>query len=136
MRSYLFSYRTLMPGFAPAEISATVQRLRAVGRGRVRGWLYDLGDYPGAVRNDQGPIIEGQGFELPDDPDVLDRLDSYEEFDPAHPESSLFVRRNCSVVLEDGRKLTCWAYSYNRHPGSATSLINGDFAKSRAQKSR
>jgi gamma-glutamylcyclotransferase (GGCT)/AIG2-like uncharacterized protein YtfP len=98
--------------------------------------LSDLGEYPGAVLSDAGPTIEGQVFELPDDPEVLKRLDEYEEFDPRNPERSLFIREECSVLLDRGKKVTSWVYSYNRHPGSAASLLNGDFAKSRTQKSR
>jgi gamma-glutamylcyclotransferase (GGCT)/AIG2-like uncharacterized protein YtfP len=136
MNRYLFSYGTLLPELAPAEIAPAVRRLRPVGRGRVRGWLYDLGEYPGAVLSDAGPTIEGQVFELPDDPEVLKRLDEYEEFDPGNPERSLFVREECSVLLDHGKKVNSWVYSYNRHPGSAASLLNGDLAKSRAHKSR
>ncbi|MFZ0773103.1 MAG: gamma-glutamylcyclotransferase family protein [Candidatus Sulfotelmatobacter sp.] len=136
MKHYLFSYGTLLPELAPEEIAPTIRRLRPVGRGRVRGWLYDLGEYPGAVLNDAGPAIEGQVFQLPDDPEVLKRLDEYEEFDPGNPEGSLFVRKECSVDLDHGKRVPCWVYGYNRHPSSAASLLNGDFAKSRTQKSR
>ncbi len=136
MKHYLFSYGTLLPELAPGEIASTVRRLRPVGRGCVRGWLYDLGEYPGAVLSDAGPAIMGQVFELPDDPEVLKRLDEYEEFDPGNPDGSLFVRRECLVVLDHGKKVKGWVYSYNRPPGGAASLLNGDFAKSRAQKFR
>lgn len=136
MKRYLFSYGTLLPELAPEEIASTVRRFRPVGRGRVRGWLYDLGGYPGAILSDAGRAIEGQVFQLPDDPEVLKRLDEYEEFDPGNPEGSLFVRKECSVDLDQAKKVPCWVYEYNRHPGSAASLLNGDFAKSRTQKSR
>jgi gamma-glutamylcyclotransferase (GGCT)/AIG2-like uncharacterized protein YtfP len=137
MKQYLFSYGTLLPDHAPDEIAATVRRLRPVGRGFVRGLVYNLGEYPGAVLSKKGPPIPGQVFELPDDPDILNRLDEYEEFDPADPQASLFVRTKWPVTFQDGRKkVVCWVYAYNRQPGAAPIVVGGDFAKPRNQRSR
>lgn len=136
MKRYLFSYGTLLPGHAPPEIAPTVRRLRRVGRGFVRGRLYDLGEYPGAVLSKTGPVIAGEVFELPDDREVLGRLDEYEGFDPAHPDASLFVRRKWTVTFKNGKKATCWVYAYNRHPGAAPSVAGGAFTKLRNHKAR
>lgn len=136
-RKYLFTYGTLSPGKAPAEIAPAVRRLRRVGRGFVHGHLYDLGEYPGAVLRKTGPVILGQIFELPDDPDVLNKLDEYEGFDPSHPQGSLFVRKRWPVTFEgEKRKVTCWVYIYNRHPGTAPSIGSGDFSKARNHRAR
>lgn len=54
MPDYLFAYGTLLPGAAPAEISGAAARLKAVGEGQVRGLLYDLGHFPGAVLDAAG----------------------------------------------------------------------------------
>jgi len=136
-RKYLFTYGTLLPGKAPPEIAATVRRLRRSGRGFVHGHLYDLGEYPGAVLSKTGPVIVGQIFELPDDPEVLSKLDEYEGFDPAHPQGSLFVRERWPVTLIGGKKkVNCWIYIYNRHPGTAPSISSGDFFKSRNHRVR
>lgn len=128
---FLFSYGTLRPRHAPAEIATTVRRLRRVGKGSVRGRLYDLGEYPGAVLSRSGPLVLGQVFELPDDPGVLSRLDEYEGFDPNRPKGSLFVRRRCLVTLQKGKKLSCWMYTYNRAPGAAPPVMTGDYSKHR-----
>lgn len=126
MKRYLFSYGTLQPGRAPAEIAPEVRRLRRVGRGFVRGHIYDLGEYPGAVLSKGGPIIVGQIFELPDDPEILARLDEYEGYDPAHPEGSLFIRERRLVTFDDKkRKIYCWLYAYNKRHATAPSVGNG-----------
>lgn len=136
-KKYLFTYGTLLPRKAPAEIAPAVRRLRRVGRGFVHGHLYDLGEYPGAVLRKTGPLILGQVFELPDDPDVLSKLDEYEGFDPAHPQGSLFVRKKWPVTFEGKkRKVTCWVYIYNRHPGTAPSIVGGDFSRARNHRIR
>ncbi|HSZ63114.1 MAG TPA: gamma-glutamylcyclotransferase family protein [Terriglobales bacterium] len=121
-KRYLFSYGTLSPRLAPPEIEPTVRRFRRVGRGFVHGQLFDLGEYPGAILSRNGSRIVGQIFELPDDPEVLNRLDEYEGFNRSDPKASLFVRKRRYVQLQDGRKIFCWIYSYNRPVKSAQRL--------------
>ena len=134
-KRYLFSYGTLLPRLAPPEIRPTMQRLRRVGKGFVRGQLFDLGDYPGAILSRTGPTIAGQIFELPDDPKILKQLDDYEGFDRSDPRASLFIRQRRSVQREDGSKMLCWVYIYNRPPSGARAVTGGDFAKARSRRS-
>lgn len=130
-KRYLFSYGTLSPRHAPPEIEPTVRQFRRIGKGFVHGQLFDFGDYPGAILTRNGSRITGQIFELPDDPDVLHRLDEYEGFDPSDPKASLFVRKRRYVQLQDGRKIGCWVYSYNRPVKSARRLVRGTYSKVR-----
>jgi gamma-glutamylcyclotransferase (GGCT)/AIG2-like uncharacterized protein YtfP len=114
MSTYLFAYGTLRPGREPGEIAPMTAKLRAVGAGFVRGSLYDLGEYPGAVLDDSADNeIAGTVLELPVDAGVLEQLDAYEGYDPAVPATSLFVRVLHRVTLVSGGELTCWIYVYN-----------------------
>jgi gamma-glutamylcyclotransferase (GGCT)/AIG2-like uncharacterized protein YtfP len=135
-KRYLFSYGTLLPRLAPPEIRPTVRQLRRVGKGFVRGQLFDLGEYPGAILSRTGPPIVGQIFELPDDPEVLHRLDEYEGFNRADPRASLFVRQRRHVQLEGGSKIFCWVYTYNRPLKEARAVSGGDYSKTRARSGR
>jgi gamma-glutamylcyclotransferase (GGCT)/AIG2-like uncharacterized protein YtfP len=132
-KRYLFSYGTLSPRHAPPEIEPTVRRFRRVGKGFVHGQLFDFGEYPGAVLTRNGSRIIGQIFELPDDPEVLNRLDEYEGFDRSNPKGSLFVRKRRYVQLRDGRKFFCWVYSYNRPVKLARRLTGGAYSKARVR---
>jgi gamma-glutamylcyclotransferase (GGCT)/AIG2-like uncharacterized protein YtfP len=130
-KRYLFSYGTLLPDHAPREIAPMVRRFRRIGQGYVRGRLYDLGDYPAAVLARSGPLIRGLVFELPDDPEVLERLDKYEEFDRSHPERSLFIRTRRLIRMQDGTKVACWIYVYNRTLQIASPVPSGDYSEAR-----
>lgn len=133
MKRYLFAYGTLQPGQAPPEIAHAVGRLRLIGPGFVRGRLYRMGNYPAAVLSNKGSLIHGQVFQLADDSELLARLDEYEGFNSNDPESSLFVRQERPVVLEKGkRKVTCWIYTYNRHPGAAPRVAGQRSSKGRS----
>jgi gamma-glutamylcyclotransferase (GGCT)/AIG2-like uncharacterized protein YtfP len=119
MADRLFIYGTLHPHRAPGEIRDAVKRLTPLGKGTVRGTLYDLGDYPGLVLGGAAPAkIAGEVFTLPSDPGTLACLDDYEEFRPSDPENSLFKRIKTTVTLADGTKRLCWVYVYN-HPVEA-----------------
>ena len=130
MSEYLFVYGTLKAGHAPTEIADAVEKLQHVGKAKVRGVLFDLGEYPGAVLNPASPQeVSGEVFELPPDPTVLHQLDEYEGFDPASPDQSLFLRVRQPVALDSGGTLPCWIYTYNRDPGSARIVAHGHFSK-------
>ena len=123
MSDYLFTYGTLQPNRAPAEIASTVAQLRPVGKGFVHGVLYDLGDYPGAVLNPSSKRrISGTVFRLSKDATVLRKLDEYEGFDSHAPDQSLFIRTLHPVTLATGDTIECWLYTYNRNPGNAPIL--------------
>jgi gamma-glutamylcyclotransferase (GGCT)/AIG2-like uncharacterized protein YtfP len=124
MSEYLFAYGTLQPGLAPAEIAPAVERLRLVGEGFVRGRLYDLGSYPGAVL-DAGAVgsIYGAVYELPQAPEILDRLDAYEG-----PE---YRRVEQDVTLVAGGVRTCWVYDYRMKPGEDRLIQSGRWSDRR-----
>jgi len=111
---YLFSYGTLQPRHAPRGVAGLISKLCPLGAGTVRGTLYDLGEYPGAVLGSAANRrVFGTVFRLPNDAAVLRKLDEYEGFDASDPDGSLFVRRRCPVMLQSGRILPCWIYEYN-----------------------
>ena len=114
MPDYLFAYGTLQPGCAPAGVATLAAQLRPVGAGFVRGVLYDLGRYPGAVSDATSKNkIAGTVMQLPENETLLPQLDDYEGFDPQSPATSEFVRERQIVELSDGQKLECWFYRYN-----------------------
>jgi gamma-glutamylcyclotransferase (GGCT)/AIG2-like uncharacterized protein YtfP len=126
MSEYLFVYGTLQAGLAPSAMASVVRRLRLVGQGSVRGVLYDFGHYPGALLDafSQSKVF-GTVYELPEDGDVLHELDEYEEYDPASPAESQYLRVLQPVLLATGMSLDCWVYIYNRSPGDAAIIPTG-----------
>jgi gamma-glutamylcyclotransferase (GGCT)/AIG2-like uncharacterized protein YtfP len=99
-----------------------------VGTGSVPGLLYRLGSYAGAVLDPGSPSrIHGSILALPPDPAFLDQLDGYEEYFPADPGASLYLRILHPVTLFGGGALDCWVYVYNRPVGGAPVIEDGVF---------
>jgi len=130
MAEYLFTYGTLLPGHAPAAMTAAASRLRLIGEGQVQGILYDFGPYPGAVLDAASErAIFGTVYELPADPAVLRQLDEYEDCYPEAPELSQYLRVRRPVALAGGETLDCWMYEYNRGIGSARIVESGKWER-------
>jgi gamma-glutamylcyclotransferase (GGCT)/AIG2-like uncharacterized protein YtfP len=130
MTQYLFVYGTLQPGCAPRDVAALAAKLRPVGEGFVRGMLYDLGRYPGAVPDARSMSkISGALMELPDDESFFRDLDAYEGFDPHGTEASEFVRETQTAVLSDRGTLECWFYRYNGELNGVLPIANGVWRK-------
>lgn len=132
MKEHLFLYGTLRPGVTPKEIDSVVKRFRRLGSARVRGKLYDFGDYPGAVLGNKSRTeVRGELVELPSDEKLLDALDEYEEFDRQNPRKSLFIRKKATIRLDSGSALEAWIYIYNKRPGKAPVVRGGDYLRSK-----
>ena len=125
---YLFAYGTLISGEAPAEVDRLVSRLRRVGEGEVRGYLYDLGSYPG-VKLDLAALsaVKGVVFELDGSSESLSALDDYEGLAEGGPHQGLFVRVRGTARMSDGVEIACWLYEYSRDPGGAPRISSGDY---------
>lgn len=123
--SLLFLYGTLRQGEPMFEQLRLSDALEFVGETSFPGALYDLGDYPGAVPGDG--LVAGELHRIRD-PGILTALDEYEEFDPANPATSLFVRQRI-VIPEVGE---AWAYLYNGSREHRRRLDSGEWRKRRS----
>jgi gamma-glutamylcyclotransferase (GGCT)/AIG2-like uncharacterized protein YtfP len=132
LSQHLFIYGTLLPGEAPEEIASIVKRLRRLGSARVRGRLYDFGEFPGAVLDPSSrTMVYGELVALPSDEGLLEALDRYEEFDSSDPKRSLFIRKKTKIWMANGSSREGWIYVYNRHPGRAKLVRGGDYLRSK-----
>ena len=126
MTDLVFFYGTLMSAFKRAGRSRIDAKLTPVGRGSIGATLFDLGIYPAAIPSLDGRV-SGEVHRMADPDDVLAVLDEYEGVRPNEPDSSLYVRVETPVTLDDGSVAQAWAYFYNAPLGQARRIESGDY---------
>jgi gamma-glutamylcyclotransferase (GGCT)/AIG2-like uncharacterized protein YtfP len=126
----LFVYGTLRKGFRSHKL---LQRFHArlIVSGSVRGRLYDLGNYPGAVDCSGAERVCGEVYFLPQPGAAFRALDRFEGFDPARPESNEFERRETTVTLADGHKMRAWIYWLPGAPATRRRVRAGNYVMHR-----
>jgi gamma-glutamylcyclotransferase (GGCT)/AIG2-like uncharacterized protein YtfP len=121
----LFVYGTLKRS-PPGKRHPLLKDARFVDVASMSGSLYDLGRYPGVVREpkDRGRVF-GELYEIPDDHAhrALRAVDKYE--------GSEFVRQRAYVTLRDGKRRSAWAYVLRKRPRSARPVDSGRYARNR-----
>lgn len=100
-----------------------------IGQSVIRGKMYDIGRYPGAVRGadeEPGSII-GEVLKITHPKKVLRILDQYEGFDPEMPERSEYRRELIAVQLPNGKEVMAWVYWYNLPVAGKRRIRNNDY---------
>jgi len=115
-----------MAGFDRRRRAGIDDKLKYIGRGSIRGALFDLGLYPAAVPAPEGRIW-GEVYEMADAPVVLAALDDIEGYRHDDPDKSLYVRSQPEVALPDGTLARAWVYFYNAPLGRAPRIVTGDY---------
>jgi gamma-glutamylcyclotransferase (GGCT)/AIG2-like uncharacterized protein YtfP len=126
-----FFYGTLLPDQAPRGLVSFLQQGTRIGAGTVRGNLYAFSDYPAAVIDSRtSSTIRGEVYEFANQSAILNALDDYEGYLREDPQASLFVRKSAPVELDDGRRLPCWIYIYNRGDlNDSRPIDDGDYRR-------
>ncbi len=105
MWSHLFVYGTLRRQTG-SRISRWLSSLATpLGPARMKGYLYDLGDFPAMVlAGNAGDWVSGELYKLHDPAQTLPVLDRYE--------GPQFRRAVADAYLHDGSSVRCFVYLY------------------------
>jgi gamma-glutamylcyclotransferase (GGCT)/AIG2-like uncharacterized protein YtfP len=97
--------------------------------GKLKGILYDIGEYPGAVLCPQGnEFIYGIILEIDDPAAVLALIDMYEGFGEDQPQPNEFIRSLTDAETDRGR-VDCWIYLYNLPFNDLIPIESGKYIK-------
>ena len=128
----IFVYGTLMSRFDNPMSFLLESNCQLVGKGIIKGRLYDAGDFPAAVYDEQSEetikgeihLIHPEKFNK-----VIHLLDQYEGFSEGNEAASLYVRNVLPVQSEDGHSVPCWAYIYNQSTAKMQLISEGNYIK-------
>lgn len=117
-------YGSLMAGFGALRDLGVAGDFEFVSACRLRGRLFDLGQYPGVIECGDD-LVTGELYRIKN-LRGLAVLDEYEGFDPEEPERSPFFRS--AVVLADPAGVESWMYFYRWPVAESQRVASGDWA--------
>lgn len=128
MNNLLFIYGTLLD--SDNEYAVFLRKNSHVyAPGKVKGKLYDIGEYPGAIlAANTDNYIHGTVLQLNDPEKVLPVIDDYEGFGDDQAKPNLFIRVLTEAQIETG-PVSCWVYVYNLSVGGLRLIENGIYTK-------
>lgn len=127
MTDLLFVYGTLMRPFRSEITSLLAKNSTFLATGQTRGFLFDLGSYPGLVYQPEVEAwVKGEIIRLHFPERFLPILDDYEMIDPTAAEESEYRRTLIPVQTQAGT-LECWTYIYQQSTATYHQINSGDY---------
>ncbi len=127
--TYLFVYGSLREGFQHEAYRYISEHFDMVGNARVRGVLYNVGEYPAAVPASDDRWVTGElykahsagSFEW-----AMGQLDDYEGLVVEKNETPLYTRQLEEVIFEQ-QAIKAWVYWYNQPYAHLPVIASGDY---------
>jgi gamma-glutamylcyclotransferase (GGCT)/AIG2-like uncharacterized protein YtfP len=132
----LFVYGSLLSGFRSTAYEYISRFFNLIGIARVKGKLFDMGEYPAAIPANDDGFIQGELYQIKNEAEfawAIGQLDDYEGVTPEPGEEQLY-RRELSSILIDDKIITAWIYWYNGSIAGKPVIASGDVLSWRAKK--
>jgi len=127
-QDYLFVYGTLRNDYNLKLKNQVAKDLEYVGQGKVKANLYDLGKYPGAIRENNNNEVVGDVFLIENPDRTFKILDKYE--------GEKFTRNKNRIRLRSGKLIDAWIYWYNQIPKEKQKIKYKDYLNYLKSKKR
>lgn len=126
MSEFLFVHGTLRRQLIQNQ--RLQQHAEFIAEGTMRGRLYLLDGYPGAVDStDFADNVQGELYRICRSNALFAILDDYEECSDKFTKPHEYRREQRLIRLADGRQLIAWVYLYNRDFSHLAQIVSGDF---------
>lgn len=132
----LFVYGSLRSGFHSPAYEYISRFFKFEGDARVKGRLFDMGEYPAGVPSTDDAFIIGELYAINKESEfswAIGQLDDYEGIAVEPGELQLFRRDITDVYIND-RITQAWIYWYNGDPTGRPGIPSGDVIEYMQQK--
>ncbi|MBS1577054.1 MAG: gamma-glutamylcyclotransferase [Bacteroidetes bacterium] len=133
---HLFVYGSLMSGFKSPAYEYMSRYFDLVAPAKIRGRLYDMGEYPAAIPAKDDIFIKGELYIIKNEPEfsyAIGQLDDYEGTKPEPGEQQLY-RRDLVEVIHGNEITWAWVYWYNGEISGRPVVASGDILQYHQQK--
>ena len=125
--AHLFVYGSLMCQFENPATALLQVHAVCLGRATMRGFLYEIDWYPGAVYESSTPAyVHGELWQINDEAALWPILDDYETVDSDQPGKESYDRRQVEV-LHRNEPFLAWVYLYNLPTAGLKRIESGRF---------
>jgi gamma-glutamylcyclotransferase (GGCT)/AIG2-like uncharacterized protein YtfP len=124
----VFVYGSLRRGFQSPAYEYISRFFNFAGEARVKGKLYDLGEYPAAIPTSDEVFIKGELYFIQEPAEfswAIGQLDDYEGVDVEEGEEQLYRRDLVDVFIGD-KISRAWIYWYNGDVTGKPVVASGD----------
>lgn len=125
---HLFVYGSLRSGFRSPAYEYISQFFSFVANAKVRGLLYDMGEYPAALPVEEDKFIVGELYVIKNPSEfswAIGQLDDYEGVNVEEGEEQLYKRDTTAAFVVDD-KIPAWIYWYNGDVSGKPEISSGD----------
>jgi gamma-glutamylcyclotransferase (GGCT)/AIG2-like uncharacterized protein YtfP len=135
MCNLLFVYGTLLQSSNPFAVYLQQQCIY-VCIGKLKGLLYDIGEYPGAVININNfeTYIYGSIYKLTNPEVNLSVIDDYEGYGPEQDQPNLYIRTVAAIETDNDCIREAWIYLYNLPVNDLPQIASGNYTEYIKQK--
>ena len=132
INEFLFVYGTLRRQAGNSRHDLLAQHCRFYGPATLRGRLYEINGYPGAIESDNpGHRVAGELYRIIKRKPLFALLDDYEECSDRYPLPQEYARKRIRVETVGGKALQAWVYLYNYPVQGLTEIRHGDYLRYR-----
>jgi gamma-glutamylcyclotransferase (GGCT)/AIG2-like uncharacterized protein YtfP len=135
---HLFVYGSLRSGFRHPAYEYISRYFTLVSDAKVKGYLYDMGNYPVAVPTNDEAFIVGELYKLNNENEfswAMAQLDDYEGVNADEGETPLYRREAVTVILNN-TTTQAWVYWYTGDVHNQPIVASGDVLQFIQQKSK
>lgn len=125
---FLFVYGSLRSGFQSPAYEYISRHFNLFGKAKVKGKLFDLGEYPAAVPVQEDFFILGELYLVKNENEfswAIAQLDDYEGVLPELHEQPLYRREIADIFINDAI-VPAWIYWYNGDVSGKPEISSGD----------
>jgi gamma-glutamylcyclotransferase (GGCT)/AIG2-like uncharacterized protein YtfP len=134
----LFVYGSLRSGFQHAAYQYISRYFHLLGDAKVKGKLFDKGEYPVALPDAGEKFIIGELYEITNPAEfsyAIGQLDDYEGLFVEEGETPLFKRETVTAYC-NGRQYSAWIYWFNGAVDGLPEIATGDVLLYLQQKNK
>lgn len=134
----LFVYGSLLSGFHHPAYAYISRYFTLIGPAKVKGKLFDMGEYPAAIPVNEEAWIIGELYQLNNKDEfawAISQLDDYEGIHPEVGESPLYRREPVTVTINE-KDTIAWIYWYNREVTGRPWIASGSVLEYRDQQQK